>query len=490
MLVCVAWQVVNDLSSVAGDGALNDWQYMCVLDGHGGARCADFAQEHLHRHLASELTYELADIAQEAPAAPPAPPAPPTAPVAPAAPVPDVAPAMRVPIGENAIAEDGESAIAVPPDACDFTAPSGSNTGTIADALKAEVPHSAPRPQAGSTPSSEQATAEEGDTAQCGATEPDPAWATAAAAFQSSCESTSSSIGSEQSSSSQVGHGVADERRVAGAVHRAFTSAFKRVDLDFLDIARAKTYGDGTTVLCALLRGRTLDIANVGDTRAVLGRKPDAPPRFVGSASARRTLRERDLDAVRLSVDHKPNLPDETERVQAAGGFVKKISGCWRVAGPPGASTLLAVSRALGNVDLKDAGITAPLVSCTPQMKTRELSPRDRLLILATDGLWDVMTDAQAMKLACESMRRAREGASSPAVAPVNMAPDLSPDEMRHRAASAAAQALVHRAMELGSLDNVTVLVASIDWASEGEEGHAPSTAASSHASTPAFEPA
>ena len=105
---------------------------------------------------------------------------------------------------------------------------------------------------------------------------------------------------------------------------------------------------DGTTVLCALLRGTTLDVANCGDTRAVLGRKPAAPhARFSGLSG--RSMRERELEAHRLSVDHKPDLPKEAERVRASGGFVRSINGCWRVTGPPGTSTMLAISRAFGD---------------------------------------------------------------------------------------------------------------------------------------------
>ena len=62
---------------------------------------------------------------------------------------------------------------------------------------------------------------------------------------------------------------------------------------------------------------------------------------------------------MRLSVDHKPNLPEEAARVRVAGGDVRCVQGCWRVM-RPGVATMLAVSRALGDCVLK------PIVSCVP----------------------------------------------------------------------------------------------------------------------------
>ena len=255
-------------------------------------------------------------------------------------------------------------------------------------------------------------------------------------------------------------------------IGRAFASAFASVDKDFLTIARQNTYGDGSTVLCCLLRGFTLDVANVGDTRCVLGRKPPPHPRFSGPSSGR-TLRERDLDAVRLSVDHKPNLMIETERVQEAGGQVKNMSGCWRVAGPPGTSTMLAVSRAIGDRDLKDATPSGRIISNEPQMLSRSLQLEDKLLILATDGLWDVVHDAQAVKIACDAARKvkpptpkpspSKSGSSQKAVA---AAEERSTAELQ---AEAAAEALVKKAGDLGSLDNITVLVAWVEWEEEAE---------------------
>ena len=60
---------------------------------------------------------------------------------------------------------------------------------------------------------------------------------------------------------------------------------------------------------------------------------------------------------------------------------VRCLNGCWRVAGPPGCTTLLAVSRAIGNKDLKDAARdpeTTALVSCEPEVLSRALTPCDR----------------------------------------------------------------------------------------------------------------
>ena len=361
----------------------------------------------------------------------------------------------------------------------------------------------------------DQPTAERPLTTKAATTLPPSAHAASA---QVSTSDVATAAASSSSSSSSAPAALASGAELIGAapgeaIARAFGSAFASIDDDFLDVARQKTYGDGATILCALLRGRTLDVANLGDTRAVLGRRPDAHARFAAAAPAGsgggggggapgsgRSMRQRDvpLDALRLSVDHKPNLPLEAERVSSAGGTVKNVSGCWRVAGPSGCSTMLAVSRALGDRDLKDAA-AMPLISCSPDTISHELGLRDRLLILASDGLWDVLTDAQAIKIAMEAARRARssapprppgedgtdgadddEGGTPPVGTPPmplsseeQIALSFASADPLHRAwvvawqrhvADAAAKTLVRRAMELGSLDNVTVLVAWIDW--------------------------
>jgi len=126
--------------------------------------------------------------------------------------------------------------------------------------------------------------------------------------------------------------------------------------------------GAGTTAVSALLdinrdtNERCLYIANVGDARAVLGRKEGA---------------------VRLSHDHKGSDPAENKRITDAGGFVllNRVNG------------VLAVTRSLGDTAMKDVVTGEPF-----QTKTI-LLPDDKLLILACDGLWDVTSDQEAIDL-------------------------------------------------------------------------------------------
>ncbi len=84
--------------------------------------------------------------------------------------------------------------------------------------------------------------------------------------------------------------------------------------------------------------------------------------------------------AVPLSIDHKPNVKEERSRIEAAGGVVV-WAGTWRVGG------VLAVSRAFGDRPLKR------YVIATPAVAEESLTGEDEFLLLASDGLWDVMTN-------------------------------------------------------------------------------------------------
>lgn len=204
-------------------------------------------------------------------------------------------------------------------------------------------------------------------------------------------------------------------------MRRAFECAFEKVDAAVLNSGiRA-----GSTALGIVCYDGVLYSANAGDTRAVLARKSNKDG----------------LVAIRLSDDHKPNLPDESVRIISAGGNVEFRAGCWRVT-HSSLSMALAVSRALGDRDFKRP---YPLVSAVPDVRSHTLTEEDSFVILASDGLWDVMTDEKAVKIAEKEMEAVFERQGS-----------------NELAAATAARTLTNSALEMGSEDNITVVVAMI----------------------------
>lgn len=76
------------------------------------------------------------------------------------------------------------------------------------------------------------------------------------------------------------------------------------------------------------------------------------------------------------------NREDEEVRIKELGGRVI-FWGRWRVEG------VLAVSRAIGDINLK------PYVTCDPEIIHHSITPDDQYVILASDGLWDVMSNEE-----------------------------------------------------------------------------------------------
>ncbi|KAK6118604.1 hypothetical protein DH2020_047646 [Rehmannia glutinosa] len=136
----------------------------------------------------------------------------------------------------------------------------------------------------------------------------------------------------------------------------------------------------GSTAVVAVVSSRQIIVANCGDSRAVLCRNGKAVP---------------------LSTDHKPDRPDELNRIQAAGGRVIYWEGA-RVLG------VLAMSRAIGDNYLK------PYVSCEPEVTITDRSEEDECLIIASDGLWDVVTN----ETACGVARMCLKGMAATATVP------------------------------------------------------------------------
>jgi len=177
----------------------------------------------------------------------------------------------------------------------------------------------------------------------------------------------------------------------------ALLDAFKELDTMWLTVATSSNYDDGSTAICALIVGQTLYVANVGDSRAVLASSGKAEE---------------------MSEDHKPGREDEKKRIENLGGRIIYY-GTWRVEG------VLAVTRAIGDRRLKK------YVSAVPEIKQRKLQAGDDFLILATDGVWDVLSSQEAVEEILECGDDTRE----------------------------MARRLTETAYKRGSMDNITSLV-------------------------------
>ncbi|KAI3437721.1 hypothetical protein D9Q98_000169 [Chlorella vulgaris] len=140
----------------------------------------------------------------------------------------------------------------------------------------------------------------------------------------------------------------------------------------------------GTTACCALLVGRRVLVASSGDSRCLV---------------ARRDPSTGELEVLPLTWDAKPSQPDEHSRIVQSGGVVKQLLdeqghrvGAYRVF-RRGDDVLpgLAMSRSLGDLYAHSVGVSAE-----PILNTYTLGERDLFLILATDGLWDIMDNEEA----------------------------------------------------------------------------------------------
>lgn len=164
----------------------------------------------------------------------------------------------------------------------------------------------------------------------------------------------------------------------------------------------------GCAAVAALVTPSHTICANLGDSRCVLGTADKV---------------------VAMSDDHKPELPLEQKRIEAAAGFVM-----WnRVNGQ------LAMSRALGDFGYKlneQLADHEQLVIAYPDICVQPRGTSDEVLLLACDGVWDVCSNDEAVSFVTAKL----------------LAEPLS-------SCQAAAEALIDWALERESTDNISALV-------------------------------
>ena len=96
--------------------------------------------------------------------------------------------------------------------------------------------------------------------------------------------------------------------------------------------------------------------------------------------------------------------------MKAVGGRVE-FQRCWRVISTArGTNTGLAVSRSLGDLEFKEPRM---LVERRPDVGCCILKPEDAFVVLASDGLWDVLNDQEAVDIAQVCIRNSCSSASN-----------------------------------------------------------------------------
>ncbi|XP_029424929.1 protein phosphatase 1K, mitochondrial isoform X1 [Nannospalax galili] len=157
----------------------------------------------------------------------------------------------------------------------------------------------------------------------------------------------------------------------------------------------------GTTATVALLQdGIELVVASVGDSRALLCRKGKP---------------------MKLTTDHTPERKDEKERVKKCGGFV-----AWNSVGQPHVNGRLAMTRSIGDLDLKTSGVIAE----PETMRIKLYHADDSFLVLTTDGI-NFMVNSQEI---CDFVNQCHD-----------------PNEAAH--------AVTEQAIHYGAEDNSTAVV-------------------------------
>ncbi|XP_014276120.1 uncharacterized protein [Halyomorpha halys] len=195
----------------------------------------------------------------------------------------------------------------------------------------------------------------------------------------------------------------------------AFKEAYIRADDRFIDKSNKENLKSGTTAVSILIRhdrGKVY-VAWLGDSQAILvnGR-----------------------NFIQLVNPHRPDHLEERERIEAMGGSVV-FWGTWRVNGQ------LAVSRSIGDVDYK------PYVTGEPDVSSYDLTGDEDFLLLACDGLWDVVSEQMAVDKVYDYLKESKGDRAG------------------------VSKSLVTAAKSLGSKDNISVVVAWLDM-STLENGH------------------
>lgn len=139
----------------------------------------------------------------------------------------------------------------------------------------------------------------------------------------------------------------------------------------------------GSTLCLVIVSGPQIVCANIGDSRCIIGKLTEIWGYEV------------------LSIDHKPTVYDEAQRIEQAGGLVSvvpnvrnKTQGMLRVWTDDPDIPGLAMTRSIGDKIMKNIDV----IDRCDIIKYR-VTNEDKFIILATDGVWDVISNEEAVRI-------------------------------------------------------------------------------------------
>ncbi|KAK4386045.1 putative protein phosphatase 2C 52 [Sesamum angolense] len=178
------------------------------------------------------------------------------------------------------------------------------------------------------------------------------------------------------------------EDRVELLWREAFLKSYKAMDKELRSHPNLDCFCSGSTAVTVVKQGSNLFMGNIGDSRAILGSK-DSNDSMV---------------AIQLTVDLKPDLPREAERIKRCKGRVFALQDepeVQRVWLPFDDAPGLAMARAFGDFCLKEYGVIS-----IPEFSHRVLSDRDKFVVLASDGVWDVLSNEEVVEIVSSAPTR------------------------------------------------------------------------------------
>ncbi|KAL3356988.1 hypothetical protein AABB24_017580 [Solanum stoloniferum] len=168
----------------------------------------------------------------------------------------------------------------------------------------------------------------------------------------------------------------------------AYLKSFKEMDEQLGREPSIESYSSGTTAVTLFKQGEHLFIGNLGDSRAIICTRDE----------------KNQLISQQLTVDLKPHLLNEYERIKSCKGRVMAMEqepNVYRVWMPDEDCPGLAMARAFGDFCLKDYGLIS-----TPEVYYRKLTENDEFVVLATDGVWDVLTNDEVIRIVSTTRKR------------------------------------------------------------------------------------